>query len=112
MSLSNITHIDHSKLDERNTSRKTVLHEHFDHLARRKITLDQRWSHYPSWIDDGQSELLVLGQVSHEVPRGALRKRLGFFVGGDLVIVGVTPVSLIEDVRPRLRWPLDDRCDT
>ena len=62
VSLSNITHIDQSKLYERNTSWETVIHEHLNHFARSKITtLYQCRSNDHSWINDGQSELLVLG---------------------------------------------------
>ena len=112
MGLGNIANIDHSELNQRNTSWEAVFHEHLDHSASGKVSLDQRRSLDRSWINDGQSELLVLRQVFNEVPRGLLRKSLGLLVGADLVIVEITPVGLIVDVRPLLNWHLDDRSDS
>ena len=112
MSLSNITNVNHTELNIWNASGKSILHEHLDNLARSEIRIDQSRSHDPTRIDDGQAKLLVLGQTVNIVPSGALSQRLRFLVGGDLIVIGITPVGLIEDIRPLFRRQLDDRRDT
>ena len=103
MSLSNIADVDHTELNIWNASGKSIFHEHLDNLARSEIRFDQCRSHDPTRIDDGQAKLLVFGQTVNIVPSGALSQRLRFLVGGDLFVIGITPVGLIEDFGPLFR---------
>ena len=111
MSLSNITDVDHSELNEWNASRESIFQEHLDDFTRRKVALDQSRSHDRSRIDDGQAKLLVFGQSVNIFPSFELSHRLGFLVGGNLGPVGITPVGLVEDFGPLIMRHLDDRCD-